>query len=224
MPMFYKYDLTGNDYPVILEFPIATSTAIKEGAVVTLTEGLVVLAAANGTSAILGVAAENHTGAADIQNPRSNGKSINVYCSPTAVFGTKAVTVLTATSGSSSAFAATALGTYSNDDFKNAKLVLKAKATASTLTDPVGTVYDITGSTASSDSFAGTFPGGVSAGDKMLLLPRRLFAKGNFTATTIDGLDYITETGTIAKVVDVDVEQEIIYWTPSLHLLGNKAS
>ena len=224
MPMFYKYDLSGVNHPIILEFPIAAATAVIKGAVVKLTAGLVVLAGADETGAILGVAAEDHTGAADIQNPRSNGTVIEVYCSPTAVFGCKPNLVLTATSGSSTTFAATALGTYADDDWNQGTLVLKTKAAASTLTDPVGTVYDITGFTAATDLFTGVFPGGVVAGDKMLLLPPRLLAKGSFTATTIDNINYLVATGTAQKVVDVDVAQELVYWMPTLHQLGNKAS
>lgn len=214
----YKYDLSGNDAEVIIEFPIAAATNVGIGRAVKLTAGLVVTAVADETAAILGVTAEVHTGSADLQNPRNNGKTIKVSCSPTAVFGSKPNIVLTATSGSGTTFAATALGVYADEDFTNGYLVLKTKAAASTLTDPIGTVYDVTAFTAATKLFTGVFPGGVSAGDKMLLLPRRLFAKGSFDATA-ENINYLVPTGTTVKVVNVDVLQETVYWTPVLHLL-----
>jgi len=222
--MFYKYDLSGSNFPVISEFPIAGATAILDGEVVKIASGLVVPAVAGETGAVIGVAAEAHTGVADIQNPRSNGNVIRVLCSPTAVFGCKPNTLLTATSGSGTTFAATALGAYADNDWVGAKLVLKTKGAGSTLTDPVGTVYDVTASTAATKLFTGVFPGGVTAGDIMLLLPPVLFQKGNFKAATIDNMDYLIPTGTAARVVDVDVKQETVYIMSPLHQLGNKAS
>jgi len=58
------------------EYDIAKTTAIKAGQVVKLSEGLVVAATAAETGAILGVAKENHSGAEDAINPRSNGTKI----------------------------------------------------------------------------------------------------------------------------------------------------
>jgi len=222
--MDYKYNLYGNGNPDFHEWDIATGTVIKKGQVVKLAAGLVVLAVVAETAAILGIAAEDHLGSADTLNPRSNGLKIKVYDSPGAVFSSKAVSELTATSGSGTTFAATGLALYADADFVNGYLILTTKGGASTLTDPVGTIYKVTGFTAATKLFTGVFPGGASAGDKMILIPPMLFAKGNFDAT-LQTIDYITAaTGTEAKVVDVDLKMKEIYWSPSLHLLGNKAS
>lgn len=221
----YKYDLSGIDKPLVMEFPIATGTAILVGSEVKMASGLIVLATLTETGATIGVAAEPHTGVADTLNPRANGLVIKVYCSPTAVFGAKPNCLLTATSGSGTTFAATALSNgYADHDWIGATLILKTKVTASTLTDPIGTVYKVTDSTAATSLFTGVFPGNVSAGDIMLLLPPILLAKGNFKATTIDNLDYLVATGTQIRVVDVDVPQEMVYFISPLHQLGNKAS
>lgn len=222
--MEYKYNLYGNGAPDFHEWDIAAGTVIKKGQVVKIAAGLVVLAAAAETAAIMGIAAENHLGVADTLNPRENGTKIKVYDSPGAVFSSKAVSELTGTSGSATTFAATGLATYADSDFVNGYLILTAKGATSTLTDPVGSIYKVTAFTAATKLFTGVFPGGASAGDKMLLIPPMLFAKGNFDAT-LQTIDYITaSTGTEAKVVDVDLKLKEIYWSPSLHLLGNKAS
>lgn len=222
--MDYKYNLYGNGTPDFLEFDIAAATAIKRGQVVKLTAGLVVLAVIADTAAILGVAVEDHTGAADTLNPRANGLKIKVYASPGAVFSSKALSELTGTSGSGTTFAATGLAAYADNDFVNGYLILTAKAAASTLTDAIGTIYKVTGSTAATKLFTGVFPGNASAGDKMLLIPPIMFNKGNLDST-IQSIDYITAaTGTVCRVVDVDLKTREIYWSPALHLLGNKAS
>lgn len=224
--MEYKYNLYGAQVPEFHEYDIASDTVIKKGQVVTISAGLVVLAAVAQTTAILGIAAEDHTGVTDTLNPRLNGTKIKVYDSPGAVFSCKAKIELTATSGNATTFAATGLtGSYADSDFVNGYLILTGKATTSTLTDPIGTLYKITGYTNTGRVFtAASFSGGVSAGDKMVLVPPLFFNKGNFSSD-LQYIDYLTaSTGTIAKIVDVDLKTRDIYWTAALHLLANKAS
>ena len=66
---FYQ-KLDGGVHVSAREYDVAYNTAITEGQLVKLSEGLVVSAAANETGAVLGVAAENHSGAADVLDPR----------------------------------------------------------------------------------------------------------------------------------------------------------
>ena len=80
-------------------YPIAAATAVSAGQVVKLSGALVVTAAANETGAILGIAGENHPGAADVLNPRANGDQILVYDNPELIFECPVPTV-TAASGS----------------------------------------------------------------------------------------------------------------------------
>ena len=67
------YNTNGAQVDSVKEYDIATGTAVAVGQVVKLTSGLVVLATAGETNAILGIAMEAHSGAADALNTRSNG-------------------------------------------------------------------------------------------------------------------------------------------------------
>ena len=79
-------------------YPIESDTAIMAGSVVKLVGGLVVQAAAKETGAILGIAAETHTGVEDMLDLRSNGEEILVYDNPELIFESGAPE-LTAASG-----------------------------------------------------------------------------------------------------------------------------
>lgn len=111
------------------EYDIAKTTAIKAGQVVKLAEGLVVAATAAETGAILGVAKENHSGAEDAINPRSNGTKILVYDDPGMIMRCKAP-VMAATSGSATTFVSTGLATLADDDLNGGYIVLVEKARA----------------------------------------------------------------------------------------------
>lgn len=63
-------------------YPVAKATAITAGQVVQLSGGKVVPAAAAQTAAILGIAGEDHSGTADILNPRADGDEILVCDNP----------------------------------------------------------------------------------------------------------------------------------------------
>lgn len=126
------------------EYDIAKTTAIKAGQVVKLAEGLVVAATAAETGAILGVAKENHSGAEDAINPRSNGAKILVYDDPGMIMRCKAP-VMAATSGSATTFVSTDLATLADDDLNGGYIVLVEKSASSTNTDELGSVRRITG-------------------------------------------------------------------------------
>ena len=67
-------------------YPVAKATAITAGQVVQLSGGKVVPAAAAQTAAILGIAGEDHSGTADILNPRADGDEILVCDNPGLIF------------------------------------------------------------------------------------------------------------------------------------------
>ncbi len=91
----YAFDLSGCQYPVINEFPIATSTDVDKGEVIGLTEALVTEVDADNDDEILGVAAENHDGATEGQT----GLTLKAYCSPSAIFKIKNTHEVVADSG-----------------------------------------------------------------------------------------------------------------------------
>lgn len=74
-------------------YPIDAETVIDAGAVVKLSGGKVVLAAAAETGAILGIAAEFHSGKEDALNLRANGEWIRVCDNPTLIFECAAPTI-----------------------------------------------------------------------------------------------------------------------------------
>ena len=116
-------------------YPIDATTEIQAGAVVKLSAGKVVLAAAAETGGILGIAAEFHSGKEDALNLRANGEWIRVCDNPTLIFEC-AATIVPET-GDVDASAA-------DDAFNNAVLVLKSKAASSTNTDALGTQIVVT--------------------------------------------------------------------------------
>ena len=121
------------------EYPIVTNTAVERGAVVKFSDGKVVLAGESESSAILGIAAEGHSGTADVLNPRSNGKGILVYDNPGVIFEC-AVPTLTAASGSATTLVPASGdidANASDDTYNGATLVLVKKAAGSTNSDPL---------------------------------------------------------------------------------------
>lgn len=214
-------DKTGAQNESINRYPIATDTAVKEGQVVKLTEGKVVLAVAAETSPILGVAKENHSGAADTLNQRSNGLEILVSDSPTAVYESPAPRI-TATGGTTTTIVASALATFADDDFNGGYAKLVTKGASSANTDPVGKVYPITDFVASTKTMTiDTAGGAVTANDVFEIYPPIGFAKGNFDS----GIAKLVLTATAAlpvKVVDYNTDKGMVYHMAALHEFGNK--
>ena len=118
-------------------YPIDAATVIDAGAVVKLSGGKVVLAAAAETGGILGIAAEFHSGTEDALNLRANGTQILVCDNPTLIFECAAPTIKAA-SGSATTIVPTTGdvdASAADDAFNNAVLVLKEKAANSGNTD-----------------------------------------------------------------------------------------
>ena len=127
-------------------YPIDATTEIQAGAVVKLSGGKVVLAAAAETGGILGIAAEFHSGKEDALNLRANGKWILVCDNPTLIFECAAPMIKAASGSATTIVPATGDvdASAADDAFNNAVLVLRRKAASSTNTDAVGTQIVVT--------------------------------------------------------------------------------
>lgn len=206
------------------DYPIAAATDIKEGQVVKLTGGLVVLALAAETGAIIGISAENHTGVADAFNPRNNGTVIRIIDSPYTVLESPAPRV-TATSGSTTTMAATGMGTFADDDFNGGFMKLVSKGASSANTDSIGTIYPITDFTAATDLFTTTKTAGGAhtAGDIFEIYPPNGFQKGNFDS----GISKLVLSATAALPVrsyGEDMDRGLTYHVAALHANASKQS
>lgn len=182
---FYQ-KLDGAVHVSAREYDVASATAIGEGQVVKLSEGLVVAAAAGETGAILGVAAENHSGSADAMDPRANGTKIMVIDDPGVVYQCAAPEV-TAAGGSSTTLEVTALKVFAADDFNGGYVKLVSKAEGSTNTDPIGAVRRITdfaldAETPTKGILTIASGGAPYAGDVYAIFPPIGFAKGNLNS------------------------------------------
>ncbi len=177
---FYQ-KLDGGVHVSAREYDIAYNTAISQGQLVKLSESKVISAVAAETGALLGVAAENHSGTADALDPRANGTKILVIDDPNAIYQCKAPQV-TAASGSSTTLVFTAGQYFAADDFNGGYVKLVSKVTDSTNTDKIGQVRKIT-DYAVTASTSGTFTlesgGTPNAGDVYEVFPPVGFAKGN---------------------------------------------
>ena len=171
---FYQ-KLDGAVHVSAREYDVAPGTAIVEGQLVKLSEGLVIGADENETGAILGIAAENHSGKIDAIDPRADGKKIFVIDDPSVVMQCKAPEV-TATGGSETELQAAGLNIFDADDFNGGYVKLLRKAEDSANTDVPGQVRRVT------DFASGTLTlekgGAPEAGDVYALFPPIGFAKG----------------------------------------------
>ena len=208
------------------EYDIATSTEIKAGQVVALSEGLVVAAAANITTQIIGIAAENHPASStDGLNPRSDGKKILVYDDPALVFQSP-VPVVAATGGSATTMTASTLAAFSNDDFNGGYIKLIEKADGSTNTDPIGKIDRITdyayNSTGTVSTFTKASGGTPYAGDKYEIYPPIGFKKGNLDSTSRAKLVLTATASLPIKVVGKDIDRGLVNMMALLHTLGTE--
>lgn len=203
------------------EYDVAYNTAIVKGQFVKLSEGKVVTVGAGETGALLGVAAENHSGTADALDPRANGTKIMVWDDPTAIYQCAAPKV-TASGGSATTLVFTAGQYFAADDFNGGYVKLVSKATDSTNTDKIGTVraisdYAVTAST--SGTFTITSGGTPNAGDVYAVFPPVGFAKGNLN-TARDGLVLTASASISVRVTGNDLDQDKINVMVKKHALA----
>lgn len=182
MKAFQKVD--GSVLLSCREYDIAPTTAITPGQVVSITEGRVIAAKAAQTAAILGIAAESHSGVVDALNPRSNGTKILVYDDPDLVSACKAPEHA-ATGGTATTVVIGGLAAFSADDFNGGWLKLVSKGEGSTNTDALGTMKRIEDFAISDGTGTFTVESGAAAaaGDVFAIYPPVGFSKGNLDAT-----------------------------------------
>lgn len=154
-------------------YPVAGSTAILAGQVVQLVGGKVVPAAAAQTGTILGIAGEDHSGAADMLNPRANGEEILVCDNPGLIFECPVPTIKAA-SGTATTIVPAAgdiAATAADDTYNAAVLMLKSRAAGSTNTDASGTRRTVTDYTKSGTVLTVESGGVPSVGDEYEFYP-----------------------------------------------------
>ena len=207
--MKYFQKLDGGVHISAREYDIAVGTAITEGQLVKLSEGKVISAVAAETGALLGVAAESHSGVADALDPRANGTKIMVYDDPSAVYQCAAPQVTAAAGGSSTTLVVTAGQYFANDDFNGGYVKLISKAANSTNTDEIGTVRAISDFAVTANT-SGTFTiasgGTPAAGDVYAVIPPVGFAKGNLN-TAKDGIVLSASASLPLRVIGGDVTE-----------------
>ena len=203
---FYQ-KLDGATHISAREYDVAADTAISEGQIVKLVDGLVVAAAVNETGAVLGVAAESHSGSADALNTRANGKKITVIDDPNTVFQCAAPQV-TALASSATTLEVTDLKAFAADDFNGGYVKLVSKASGSTNTDEIGTVrrisdFALDNATPTKGVLTVESGGAACAGDVYALFPPVGFAKGNLNSAR-DGVVLSAAADLPLRVIGAD--------------------
>ena len=191
------------------EYDVAPDTKLADGQVVKLADGLVVAAAAGETGAILGYAAEDHSGVEEALNIRANGRRIVVQDAPAAVCESPAPVVnasggtdATITVDGAPAFAANA---FQGGFVKNAAGRVRA-ITASAVAEKVLTLTVESGET-------------PAAGDVYTVFPPVGFAGGNLDA----GGRRLVLTATAAlplMVMGRDEDNNMIWTVATKHVLA----
>ena len=206
------------------EYDVASNTVLRRGQVVVLTDGKVTAADASQSGAILGICLENHTGEASYLDPRANGVRIRVADGPNTIFACPAP-VITATGGSTTTVADTALATFADDAFNGGVLKLLARAASSTNSGAIGTVYGISDYTGTSKTFTldETLAGAVAAGDQYEVYPPIGSSLGSLD-TNRDRLTLGSAASDFAlKVVGHDVPNGRIYLMAKIHIYASSA-
>ena len=203
---FYQ-KLDGATHISAREYDVAADTAISEGQIVKLVDGLVVAAAVNETGAVLGVAAESHSGSADALNTRANGKKITVIDDPNTVFQCAAPQV-TALASSATTLEVTDLKAFAADDFNGGYVKLVSKASGSTNTDEIGTVrrisdFALDNATPTKGVLTVENGGAACAGDVYAVFPPVGFAKGNLNSAR-DGVVLSAAANLPLRVIGAD--------------------
>lgn len=204
------------------EYPIAAATAIKRGQVVKLSGGAVISAAAAETGAILGIAAENHPGTADVLNPRANGEAILVYDSPLLIFECPApqITAASGTAATVTAASGSIAAAIADDAFNGGVIQLKSKAAGSANTEVVGEIFTVTDYDKATLTLTHAAAGTACAGDVYRVYPP--------VGSAFCALDSNFEKAVISasgaaslRVVGHDTERGRLRMMAAVHTLGN---
>lgn len=201
-------------------YPIDSGTAVTAGQVVTLRDGKIVPAVTAQTGAIAGIAGEDHSGQADVLNPRSDGEEILVCDSPGLLFECRAPEIIAA-SGTASTLAAAegqvAAG-IANGAFKGGVLTLRRKAAESGNTDVYGQRRGITGYTAGG-TFALTAGGVPGEGDVYEVYPP-IGSAVCALDESVSALVVSAAGATAIRVVGHDYDRHMVRCMAALHTLN----
>ena len=204
------------------EYDVAASAVLHRGQVVVLTNGKATAAGAEQSGAILGICLENHSGDASILDPRANGTRIRVADGPGTIFACPAP-VVTATGGTVSTVAASAMATFADDAFNGGLLKLVSRTGASTNGGEPGDLYGISDYAGESKTFTldTTLTGAVTSGDRYEVYPPVGSSLGALN-TDRDKLTLETAASNfVLKVVGHDVAHGRIYLMAKLHVYAN---
>lgn len=209
--MHQVMDVSGAVLQSEREYDIASTTSVLVGALVKLEKGLVISAVAAETGALLGIAAEYHTGVEDALNPRNNGTKIMVRDAPGAIFGCPAPVVKAITGSGATTV-----------KFTGASGVGANAYDGGYIKDKTGAIRRITATAESTGTVTLTVESGdtVAVDDEITIYPpvgcTLLGLNTNFT-----GVD-ITKTGaTSVKVVGRDEVTGEVWLMAAKHALGN---
>jgi hypothetical protein len=212
----YAYDLAGTTFPIIKEYDVANTQAIKKGELVRLTSGYIVPAGTDYTTPYFGLAAQDKTA--------SDGTvRMKVYCSPTAVFKTDPITTVVTASPSTTVWTdSTVLLNTTSNSGAGGKLKITAKGASATGTFSVGTVVPITATATNSlTGAAASFPGSTAVGDTGLWFPAIGALGATAAATNATGIVWAATAGTALQVIDHDLIGNKIYFIIKLHQNSN---
>ena len=210
--MHQVMNVDGGVIQSIREYDIATTTSVYVGALVKLSDGLVVKASAGETGAVLGVAAESHTGVEDGLNERNNGTKIMVYDAPVAVFACPAPVMTALSGGNATSVKFTGASGVGADAFKGGYIKDKSGAIRriSTSSESAGTVtltVDTGDTVAESETF--------------VLYPPVGFNKGNLNSDAT-GLVLTGTAEMSVKVIGRDEVTDEVWLMAAKHVLGNQ--
>ena len=136
--MKFSFNASGANAPLIREYDITPTFAVKEGEALGIADSIAVKA--DDGDHLLGVCAEEHTGVHDELNPRADGSKIRVNIAPHAVYET-ALPKVAAKSGGATTLVVDSAGLSAS--VASGRAVLVAKAATSANTDEVGSARRI---------------------------------------------------------------------------------
>jgi len=83
-----------SDSSKAMDVKVESTAVLRPGQVLKMVDGKAVKADTTETGAVVGVCLENHPGAADSMNKRSNGEYVRAACSPSALYACKAPVIM----------------------------------------------------------------------------------------------------------------------------------
>ncbi len=205
--MKFLFNASGANTPLIRDYDIASATCIYKGQVVGVKNSLIV--SVHSADYVVGVAEEDHTGTADMLNPRNNGTKIRVNMAPDAVYTTAAPNQYVTTGSTATKICISALNVSSG--MTSGSLVLVSKGSGSTNTDKIGKVRTISACSVADNVATVTVSSGGTAcsGDVYAYVPHI----GTDMTVDLGGMgvvQYDSSSTVKAKVVFTDAEKLIL--------------